>query len=186
MKKIAGTTLPGGRVSRQSQGLKGLMKPGNIRNYYFEKYLHRMVLNLTVYVINFFSQSILAYIRWKSPNWAKSAIMTSYTGYLYFFGIYGKGRPIAILWYQISIPQAFIFKVHRVVATTPLVSRVTKIAWLDEGYVQKSVKHHLELCIFFGKYSALSSTQVPDCFSKRDEFSKITVTPLFVWYQATF
>ena len=73
------------------------MKPGNIRDLYFEKYLHILVLNLTVYAINiiFFpiirkkpgevpiftsflaKYSILAHISLKSPNWAKLATMTS-------------------------------------------------------------------------------------------------------------
>ena len=49
---MGGTTLPGGRVSRQSQGVKGWMKPDNIKNHYFEKHLLSLVLNLTVYVRN--------------------------------------------------------------------------------------------------------------------------------------
>ena len=40
-------------------------------------------------------------------------IVTSYMGCLYCFGMYGKRRPIIIPWYQISIPQVFIFQVHR-------------------------------------------------------------------------
>ena len=39
--------------------------------------------------------------------------MKSCMGYLYFFCMYGKKRPIAIPWYQISIPQVFMFQVHR-------------------------------------------------------------------------
>ena len=31
-------------------------------------------------------------------------------GCSYIFGMYEKKRPISIPWYQISIPQAFIFK----------------------------------------------------------------------------
>ena len=55
-KKLGGTTLPGGRVSRHSQRVReGFVKPGNIRNDFFEKYLHNMVLNLTVYVGNIIS-----------------------------------------------------------------------------------------------------------------------------------
>ena len=68
--------------------------------------------------------SILAYISLKIAKLGKlgnyDVIVTSYTAYLYFFGMYGKRRPIAILWYQISRPQAFIFQAHRRVATTPL------------------------------------------------------------------
>ena len=45
-----------------------------------------------------------------------------YMGCLYFFGMYGKKRPIAIPWYQISIPQAVIFS-----------NSQGKLAWLDEG-----------------------------------------------------
>ena len=45
------TILPGGRVGLQRQRVE-VVKPGNIRNHYFEKYLHSMVLNLTVYVRN--------------------------------------------------------------------------------------------------------------------------------------
>ena len=40
---------------------------------------------------------------------------------------------MAIPWHQISIPQVFIFQVYSGDATTPLVGRVTKVAWLDEG-----------------------------------------------------
>ena len=52
----------------------------------------------------------------KSAFFAKSAIMTSLWRhtFLYFFGMYGKKRPIPIPWYQISTPQAFIFfQIHR-------------------------------------------------------------------------
>ena len=58
MKKIGGTTLPGGRVSRQSQRVGGCcdlfsFKKTLIRH--FEKYLHTMMLKLTEHVgITFF------------------------------------------------------------------------------------------------------------------------------------
>ena len=59
----------------------------------------------------------------------------SHMGCLFFvFGMYGKRGPIGIPWYQISIPQVFIFHVLREVETIPLVRRVTKIAWLDKGW----------------------------------------------------
>ena len=45
-KKIGGTTLPGGRVSRQSQRVGGLMQPLKTLIRHFEKYLHTMMLNL--------------------------------------------------------------------------------------------------------------------------------------------
>ena len=74
--------------------------------------------------------SILAEISLKIPKLGEIAnhdgIVTSNTGYLYFFGMYGKGRPIAILWYQISIPQVFMFQVYGGLQQPPLVSRVTK------------------------------------------------------------
>ena len=60
--------------------------------------------------------SIVAYILLKTAKMGQigdyEGIVTSYTEYLNFFGMYGKKRPllIAILWYQISIPQAFIFQ----------------------------------------------------------------------------
>ena len=58
----------------------------------------------------------MAYISLKIAKLGKignyDVIMTSYVGYLYFFW-YGKRRPISILWYQISIPQVFIFQVNR-------------------------------------------------------------------------
>ena len=73
-----------------------MMQPGNIRNYYFEKYLHSMALNLTVNVRNvipFFNKHKLGEIpifetflaiffkfyplfHCESAIWAKSAIMT--------------------------------------------------------------------------------------------------------------
>ena len=107
-----------------------------------------MVLNRTVYVRNiisfFYNQkiktgeipifrtfqmknSILTFISLKIAKLGKigncDVIVTSYMRYLYFFDMYGKRRPIAIRWYQINIPQVFIFQVY---FTTPLVSRVTK------------------------------------------------------------
>ena len=80
------------------------MKPDNISNHYFEKYLHSMVLNLTVSVINiipfFYKQKpgeipvfrivlaknyILTYISLKIFKFGKignyDATETSYTGY---------------------------------------------------------------------------------------------------------
>ena len=55
MKKIRGTTLPGGKVSRQSQRMGGgvdatfsVFRKQKIRH--FEKYLHTMVLKLTEHV----------------------------------------------------------------------------------------------------------------------------------------
>ena len=54
MKKIGSTTLPGGRVSRQSQRVRGVdatffsFKKTLIRH--FEKYLHTMILKLTEHV----------------------------------------------------------------------------------------------------------------------------------------
>ena len=54
MKKNGGTTLPGGRVSRQSQRVRGgccdlsSLKKTLIRH--FEKYLHIMMLKLTEHV----------------------------------------------------------------------------------------------------------------------------------------
>ena len=54
MKKIGGTTLPGGRVSRQSQRVRGVdatfsvFRKQKIRH--FEKYLHTMMLKPTEHV----------------------------------------------------------------------------------------------------------------------------------------
>ena len=54
MKKNEGTTLPGGRVSRQSQRMRGVdatfsvFRKQKIRH--FEKYLHTMMLKLTEHV----------------------------------------------------------------------------------------------------------------------------------------
>ena len=53
---------------------------------------------------------------------------------LYFFCMYGKRRPIAISWYQISIPQAFIFQVHRRRVPPPwldVLQQQQQNAWLD-------------------------------------------------------
>ena len=49
---------------------------------------------------------------WQNRNY--DVIVTSYTGCLYFFfGMYGKKRPIAIPWYQISIPPGvYSSKIH--------------------------------------------------------------------------
>ena len=43
-----------------------------------------------------------------------------------YFGMYGKCRPLAILWYQLHVSGGFIFKFTGVVTTPPLVRRVTK------------------------------------------------------------
>ena len=92
--KVRWTTLPGGRVSRQSQRVRD-EGWANIRNHYFEKYLHSMVLNLTLYIryiISFFYKAknpvkcrhlelfwwriqFCPIFHWKPPNWAKSALM---------------------------------------------------------------------------------------------------------------
>ena len=55
MKKLGGTTLPVGRVSRQSQRVRGgvdatfsVFRKQKIRH--FEKYLHTMMLKLTKHV----------------------------------------------------------------------------------------------------------------------------------------
>ena len=107
------------------------MKPGNIRNHYFEKFLHSMVLNLTVYVRNIISSFIskekkgeilifrtilaknVAYISLKIAKLGKidnyDVIVTSYSGYLHFFGMYGKKRSIAILCYQIKHTSGVYF-----------------------------------------------------------------------------
>ena len=52
-KKNGGTTLPGGRVSRQSQRVRGWMQPFSVLDIlirHFEKYLHTMKLKLTKHV----------------------------------------------------------------------------------------------------------------------------------------
>ena len=48
MKKVRGSTLTVGRISRQRQRVKGLMQPGNTKNHFLKKNLHSVVLNLTV------------------------------------------------------------------------------------------------------------------------------------------
>ena len=70
------------------------MQPGNIRNHYFEKYIHSMVLNLLemsspfffirkkpggILIFGIFLAKIQFWsiFHWKSAIWAKSAIMTS-------------------------------------------------------------------------------------------------------------
>ena len=51
-----------------------------------------------------------------------------------FFGMFGKQRPITIPWYQVSIPQAFVFQVHRGATTTPFViRRVTNNSLVGRG-----------------------------------------------------
>ena len=51
MKKIRGTTLPGGGVSRQSQRVRGVVVTFSVLRKHiirhFEKYLHTMILRLT-------------------------------------------------------------------------------------------------------------------------------------------
>ena len=80
--------------------------------------------------------SILAYMSVNQQigqNRQLCVIVTSNMGCLYFFGMYGKRRPIATPWYQISTPKAFIFQVHREVATNLLVRRVTKNRLVRRG-----------------------------------------------------
>ena len=89
--------------------------------------------------LEFFGEnSILAYISLKIAKLGKignyDVIVTAYTEYLYFFSMYGKRRAIAILWYQISIPQAFIFQVYKRKLQQPLlVSRVAKNSLVRRG-----------------------------------------------------
>ena len=110
-----------------------------------------MVLNLTVYVRNvisfFYKQKNVKfryfnylYQFWlifhcKSAIWAKSTIMTSLWRHIWyvctFLGMHGKKRPIAIPWYQISIPRAFVFQVYWGFNTPlPWLECVTKTACL--------------------------------------------------------
>ena len=60
-------------------------------------------------------------------------IMTSYMGCLFFFGMYGKRKPIAIPWYQISILQVFISQ-GELQHPAPWLNVLQKISWLDEDY----------------------------------------------------
>ena len=54
MKKNGGTTLPGGRVSRQSQRVRGVGATFSVfrkqKFRHFEKYLHLIMLKLTEHV----------------------------------------------------------------------------------------------------------------------------------------
>ena len=54
MKKFGGTTLPGGRVSRQSQRVMGVdatfFSFKKTLTCHFEKYLHTMMLKLTEHI----------------------------------------------------------------------------------------------------------------------------------------
>ena len=50
-----------------------------------------------------------------------------------FFDIYGKKNPETIHWYHKSIPQAFIFQVHRGLQLSPWLDVLPKIAWVDDG-----------------------------------------------------
>ena len=53
--KSSGYHLTRGKSKPSKSEGEGLVKPGNIRNHCFEKYLHSMVLNLTLYVRNVIS-----------------------------------------------------------------------------------------------------------------------------------
>ena len=47
-----------------------------------------------------------------------------------YFGIYGKRRPLAILWYQLHVSEGFHFQVHREGGNHPLGNCVTKkVKW---------------------------------------------------------
>ena len=78
----------------------------NIISFFYKQYLF---IYLFIY---FFAQiSILAYIYRKSPNRQLWRYCDLIHGIFVLSGMYGKKRPIATtLWYQISIPQAFIFQ----------------------------------------------------------------------------
>ena len=136
--KKGGTTLPGGRVSRQSLRVRGGCNPAKLLfwDIYFKYGLESILYVKNV--IFFYKEkpgeilmlrtflaknSILAYISLCIVNLSKignyKIIVTPMMGCLNFFGMYRKRKPTPIPWCQISIPQAFIFQIHRGVATTP-------------------------------------------------------------------
>ena len=77
-----------------------------------------MVLNLTVYVRNIIS-FLYKQKTGQKFNFDIYIFDVIHRIYVLFFLYVWKGRPITIILHQISIPQAFIFQVHRGVATIP-------------------------------------------------------------------
>ena len=63
--------------------------------------------------------------------------MTSYLG-RWYFGMYGKRRPLAILWYQLHVSGGFHFQVHR----GGYVRRVTK-----KGLVRRRLIDFKQSCV---------------------------------------
>ena len=73
--------------------------------------------------------SIFAYISLKIGYFALGDdyddTVTSYFGCWYYFGIYGKKRSLAILWYQLDVSESLISS-SQVVVTTPFERLVRK------------------------------------------------------------
>ena len=93
MKKIGGTTLPGGRVSRQSQRVRGVDATFSVfrkqKICHFEKYLHTMMLKLTEHVGITISLLYKRKTRWNSD------IQNFYSEILNFRLFYAKNRNLA-------------------------------------------------------------------------------------------
>ena len=103
-KKIGSTTLPEGRVSHESQRVRGVdatfsvFRKQKIRH--FEKYLHTMMLKLTEHV------GITIFLLYKQKTRWNSDIQNFYSEILNFRLFYAKNRNLA----QFSGP-AFLYDV---------------------------------------------------------------------------
>ena len=90
MNKIGGTTLPGGRVSRQSQRVRGVDATFSVFRkqeiHHFEKYLHTMMLKLTEQV------GITISLLYKQKTRWNSDIQNFYSEILNFRLFYAKNH----------------------------------------------------------------------------------------------
>ena len=68
MNKVGGTTLPGGRVSRQSQRVREFGRAREYLKPLLWKYLHIVDKNLTVYIRNVISFYVISFLKKKKKK----------------------------------------------------------------------------------------------------------------------
>ena len=97
-----------------------------------------IVITFLVKIFNFshiFTWNWLFWARWWI--WRHCDVILGILGT--YFGMFGKARPIVILWYQLDVSAGLHFQVHRGVVTTPSrVRRVTKKKKKKKGPREKN------------------------------------------------
>ena len=107
--KNFGTPFRWGKISRQRWRVRGWLLPENFFNRHFEEWLYAMQLKLTEYV-----RITISLI---TNNLVKFRYLELFT----YFDMYGKKRPLAILWYQLKCVGGIHFQVHKgCMVATPL------------------------------------------------------------------